>query len=444
MKHIQSRFFLILILITLYIILGISFLKLNIFRIPQYGDTHEYLSLSKTLIVDQYRGVAYPWIIHYIMASGCSIFFIYVVQMIVSILAIVFYVRLSFIGNKSSIRIILISSLIVFFNPLVLHFNESILTDSIAASLVMLFIINLVLLNKQYISFHTNILLYGSLFLITVILSLIRVEKLYLVVLLFIFHVAYVCYKSMFSYRRIFSLVMCFMLSLSVIHYIKKETMVNNANRAPLTISAAIFSRVVWPQMTKVYPYLTPEERSVISLSDAKKFDEHNNNVNLMTLKLIDQNHQDFFYSISKAVIEHFPLNVLGKILFDYIKYTIPIITFPLECLNILPQSGATSWTISRMFDGADTSKSIFQILYLYIGFCISAISVIIIAWDMSFKKSIPINKEMVLYSIVTILINSLMFTMATGMDSHIRYALPSYMILSAMVSVCFTYFIFL
>jgi len=42
---------------------GLAWLFLNFGTIPQYGDTGEYIALSRTLKVDQYRGVAYPALI---------------------------------------------------------------------------------------------------------------------------------------------------------------------------------------------------------------------------------------------------------------------------------------------------------------------------------------------------------------------------------------------
>lgn len=47
-------------LVVLHVLLGACWLALNVGEVPYYGDTRDYLSQSRSLVVDPYRGFAYP------------------------------------------------------------------------------------------------------------------------------------------------------------------------------------------------------------------------------------------------------------------------------------------------------------------------------------------------------------------------------------------------
>lgn len=68
-KKSSNRYKIILATILLFIfislLVGLIWTARNLSHIPQYGDTPEYLSLSKQLRVDQYRGIFYPYFIHF-------------------------------------------------------------------------------------------------------------------------------------------------------------------------------------------------------------------------------------------------------------------------------------------------------------------------------------------------------------------------------------------
>ena len=180
-------------------------------------------------------------------------------------------------------------------------------------------------------------------------MSLIRIDKLYFGLIVFLSFVALLAFqnKSQGNRRRktaiafsIFSLCVA-MLCVSIV---KSETQIYNPNRPPLNISSLAFNRVVWPRMSDAYEHFPVKIKEKITKAEARKFDEHNNNVYPFLVKTLQEDGgKDIISSITRITLEHFPIQVAAKTVFDFAKYTVPNLAFPLESMSILPTSVATS-----------------------------------------------------------------------------------------------------
>jgi hypothetical protein len=115
--------------------------------VPLYGDTTEYIALSKTLKVDQYRGIIYPIalrtsdIIDFHLSIKIGFLALYFAQLFLLFISpIVFCITLlkTFADGRMSDKYAIVCGLVASFNPLSFHFALAVFTDSIAASLLML------------------------------------------------------------------------------------------------------------------------------------------------------------------------------------------------------------------------------------------------------------------------------------------------------------------
>lgn len=104
----------------------------------------------------------------------------------------------------------------------------------------------------------------------------------------------------------------------------------------------------------------------------------------------------------------------------------LPGLAFPLEAIGALPESVATSWTISR----ANMVSPIITTAYLWVGslfFLVVIVSAIMLSKEIRLVQPHAISVAAI---IVTYIVgNSALFALSLGMNAHIRYALPNYVI---------------
>jgi len=278
-------------------------------------------------------------------------------------------------------------------------------------------------------------------------MSLIRIDKLYFGLIVFLSFVALLAFqnKSQGNRRRntaiafsIFSLCVA-MLCVSIV---KSETQIYNPNRPPLNISSLAFNRVVWPRMSDAYEHFPVKIKEKITKAEARKFDEHNNNVYPFLVKTLQEDGgKDIISSITRITLEHFPIQVAAKTVFDFAKYTVPNLAFPLESMSILPTSVATSWTISRMEMFHPTLTKVFLFLGMLSFFVVLTYNLAIGFFQKPQEKilsSIKTSRPTIIIICLAIITNSMLFALEAGMDAHIRYSLPSYTIILTFVVTLF------
>lgn len=425
--------------------IGILWISRNINFIPIYGDTTEYFELSKTLIVDQYRGILYPAIVR--IASDLSQItglttqaLIYSLQLIVAILATYSLAMVLLLGKPRAKLLSAIIAISVTLNPLVAHFCLTVLTDSLAASFTIIFAASLIRACQNDSSVKQAALQFFIASIALILMSAIRIDKLYLATTVFSLSLSFIGLFSRKNHNyKATAIIGALMLAVSVAITvsIKNSTTVYNQKRPPLDISSMSFNRTVWPRMVKVYPYLSDSVKQRISIDDATLFDSHNNYVYpLLTRELDKPEGKHIIDEITLTTIKNFPGQIAASIVFDFAKYSLPNLQFPLEAYDVLPQSVGTSWTISRM----DMLRPLTTHIFLVIGWVQLLVLSLLAVYSIR-KKRTSISEllvapytALIISSVVAV--NSLLFTLSSGMDTHIRYSLPTYTILQIILFV--------
>ena len=394
----------------------------------------------------QYRGILYPYIIN--RANHVAIFFgvsvtsiVYTTQLLLVFCSSCFlsWAVLWSKGEaneryKRKLPVVLIG-IVVLSNPLVAHFSLTVLTDSIASSLTMLFL-GCLLMVYQGVKKQIYFLMMAILCLF--FMSLLRVDKLYYGVVVFVVFTILLYFKRYDIKILLFS-VLLLLITILGVAIVNRYTQVYNIERPSLNVSNLAFNRIVWPRMSDAHEYFSEELKKKITIEDAKKFDEHNNNVYPFLTKTLKEDNGDKVISdITFSALKHFPIRIAARIAFDFTKYSLPNIAFPLEVYGVIPESTATSWTLSRM----GMHKPLLTNVYMLLG-AMSTCGMLLymfFAFNRMKKSGISyIRKPAVAYIIFfAIVVNSALFALEAGMDAHIRYALPSYTIILTLISTFF------
>ena len=431
--------------------LGVAWMIANAAVVPGYGDTKEYLALSRTLQVDPYRTVLYPTVLRLcgvVQGDGPpSPGLVYAVQLAMVVVSTTLFTlaladSLGFFGarRRDTIAAVLAATALTVTNPLIAHFAFSLMTDSLASSFCMAFIGSLALAIGDGVWARSRRGVWAGVAAVCLaLLASIRVEKLYVSAGLVVVAAVWLVRtrppaRAALASPRVLVVAALFVAALSAVALLNRATQIPNPRRAPLALSDLAFNRVVWPRLARVYPYLSPAAQAQIPFAAAVRFDAHNNNVARFRNELLARSpdNQRLFDEITVTTLRTFPFAVLGRTVFDVTKYALPNLAFPLECATVLPQSIATNWTLSRMSEAHSRltrvvlvgAEAFFLIVQLPLALAAA------LAWRRSPRRSHPI----VWLTGAVILINALLFGMGAGQDANIRYALPAYTMTHAAV----------
>jgi hypothetical protein len=139
-------------LVASYVGVGIAWTWLDLGELPRYGDTGEYIELSQTLEVDQYRGILYPallagatrWWGSFEPDREPRVLGVQLLQLGACLLSLAYF--LSVFAGTGSLRAgrgrrlaTGVLFLLLFFDPLLAHFDLSIMPDALALSGSLLF-----------------------------------------------------------------------------------------------------------------------------------------------------------------------------------------------------------------------------------------------------------------------------------------------------------------
>lgn len=427
--------------------------------IPQYGDTSEYVALSETLMVDQYRGILYPLLIHIAKnlesVTGFGYFkqiYVFQIMILASSSYAVASCALTGLRRSGNLEIsyqqhfvyALLVAVIASMNPLAIHFAVTVLTDSIASSLTLLIIaaFGRALLESRSRRYFALWVLAAAAAIVT--LTLLRVEKLYLcigLIVIFLFLLLLRPRSNPHLSNRYKVLATCVVVAATLLlsSLLRGHTTIDNPTRPPLNLSSLAFNRAVWPRLESIQPHLPKKIRATISLEQARQFDSHANEVfPFVAAALADPNKgPKYLDQITKVAWDRQSIRIIGRTIFDATKYVLPNVAFPLEAIDVLPQSVATSWTISRM--GMIFPK--LTSVYLAYGSVVPLLLLIVCARSQkSMLAFVRSNIGLLVLASCAIGINAGMFAVSFGMDAHIRYALPTYVLINELVLLALVY----
>jgi len=428
--------------------LGLTWMAYNASVIPAYGDTIDYLARAHTLHVDQYRTILYPAFLriggvlrHGVEAPWIAV--VYAVQWSAVAASTALFATALGKGlgvfrpdRRTSVILVLATVALVATNPLVAHFAFSVMSDSLAASFTMAFVGSLTLALTYPLPPSQRRLWLGIALACCFLMALSRVEKVYAGLALVIvtgvrlFADRYRL-NGPFTRPRAVLVLLLLVSTLGAAVAVNRATQSHDPAQASLDLSSMAFNRVVWPRLTRVYPHLPPEARALIPFDEAVRFDAHNNNVDALLIRNRD-NHR-IIDQITVTTLQVFPLSVIGKTLYDLAKYTFPNVTFPLEGASILPRSTPTWWTLSRMGMASPRLTRV-ALAYAELFFLIVQLP-LAIAIVVARHQRVLWRHPVWWLTMTAVLVNALLFGLASGMDAHIRYALPAYVMCLALVT---------
>ncbi|MBD3816386.1 MAG: hypothetical protein IE913_08055 [Halothiobacillus sp.] len=433
------------------IFFGIDWFVHNASYIPGYGDTAEYLARSKTLVVDQYRTIFYPLVLRLcgIFHNGNTtpfIFWTYLIQALLVAASSAIYATAVFrlfdapaLTIKVRLFVTVLMILLVVTNPLVAHFSLSIMSDSLASSFTVATIGAMAHLVRSVgatpNAARSPWLPTAALCLFLMAVS--RVDKLYMGIALAFMLIIYMWIGLKRLPRSQLAIVgaplfVALVAAITVNHF----TQVPDADRPAINLSNLAFNRVVWPRLSQVYPYLPSDAKALISPGDAKWFDEHNNHVYLYLDKLLKgrPENQRIIDEVTTTTLKYFPGRVVAKTVFDVAKYAVPNVSFPLELLSLLPESTATDWTYSRMSQAHPSMTRLWLIISNISFYLIQLPFAVLYLYRRHLQRWW--EQPLAFLTVACIGCNAVMFGLEAGMDAHIRYALPTFIMIFELISV--------
>jgi hypothetical protein len=142
-------------LVVTYLGVGVAWTSIDLGDLPPYGDTGEYIDLSRVLRVDQYRGILYPallavatrWWGSFELDEEPSALGVQLLQLGTCLLSLAYFLSV-FVdmrslrrarGRRLAAAATGVLFLLLFFDPLLAHFNLSIMPDGLALSASMVF-----------------------------------------------------------------------------------------------------------------------------------------------------------------------------------------------------------------------------------------------------------------------------------------------------------------
>jgi hypothetical protein len=284
----------------LQVVLGAVCLFENIDEIPRYGDTVEYVRLSKSLEIDSWRTVAYPLVIRgaSLLCEDSFHVIVYILQLTLFLIAtwLVLGTLLRSAGIRepdSTVRFTeplwpIGALLVISTNPLILHLNMSLMPDSLAISFVLLYFWSIFVFLFESEGSVGRLALVALSF---IGLSLVRAEKVYFGAAMLGATLAVYIFWSWWSgdtasgvsketgprgrvAAKVVALVVVVGVATAAVAGLNRATRsTSSLKRPPFNVTVSFFSSVVWPHMAEIYPKLPPDVQRRISYQNAVEFD---------------------------------------------------------------------------------------------------------------------------------------------------------------------------
>lgn len=425
------------------IVLGIYWGIHNVTGIPSFGDTNEYLELSRTLLLDEYRPVLYPLILRFFTALGEITgieyqIMLYLVQAMCSLAAILYCVNtiLKFVYGsqmgKNRLWMTIFVSLYVWTIPMIQFMNFTVLTDSLANSALIVFLANAVII---LFSEKVHIGVYFSMSLAFVMQSLLRADRIYscLITTIVILLLRIIMHKKyrMQCLTAFLAVIICSVGMVKGVNLVTQTPGIHS--RIQTSFAFVMLDRVVWPNMSANYEFFSDEIKNNITMEEAETFDSHNNNVMYQMAPLLEarvghEKAEEYYLEMAKVVFEHQTKKVLLDIGEDISAMLCTPISSLLNAKKLCKKGD--SWNITCMSNVTPELTKNYNLYYLY-SFWYLGVTAILQNIRFSRKKKAGYTKKIftALSPFITMsVILTLWFSVGDGAPPNDRYALIIYM----------------
>ena len=426
------------------IVLGFAWMAVNLSNIPIFGDSTEYYQLSQTLQVDEYRPLLYPLLIR--IADNVSAHLpleyqtlFYIGQTLLCILSAFFLTEQvgHFLfppkGQKKSRTFHLImffTGLYIACIPMITFMNFSVLTDSIAASMLMLTIGSLIRIlgspdeNKKYFLLITLSML---------VEYTIRADRLYTCTLFLVIAFAGWLIKKRHEqlFRKYLLLVLATVLvSTGAATAINKSTQQPGLyGRIPTTFGFVLLDRVVWPNMAQNYDDFSDEINSLVSKKDARKFDKH---IDYDEFMHDPDAAEEIYKEMASVVFHNQPVKVIMDILEDITCVIFTPVSAFLSSYGLVQT--ADDWNLHCVSQSSPRLSAFYYNYYLHTFIILFILSCLILLFRFIRKAGTKRSKNNSISHLLApgfwlCIIIALWFSIGDGAPPNDRYALLHYII---------------
>jgi hypothetical protein len=438
---------------ALQAVVGLVWWVVDLATVPAYGDTSEYLALAGTLRVDTFRTLAYPLLVRLSADTAARTGLplqvpLYLLQTAVVVAAAWYAVR-SFAPRLSRARVAGATAFVAA-SPLVLHYAVSLLSDSLAGSLL---VVALAALGRVLVHgdrrVRTAVALAGA----TAGATLVRAEKgtvLLAIVALVLVGLLAVHWRRTRHRRPGTPLrAVAGLVVLSVVVPAIGATVLNHATqtadygRPRLGLVSVAMSSVVWPHLSEIRDQLPARAREAISPEDAAAFDSTMNAVLPMTKRMqdLDGGGDAITGAAIRAALRCCAPAVAGTLATHSAEYAVAPLLFAKDGLPAtLPGAPApvaggapTLWDVSRM---AAAHPGLTR-GYLWVSWAATALLVGagLLRWRRAGAARAVAPRALgavVLIAWLGTVVNGVFFAAAGGADPNVRYAVANVMVLTA------------
>lgn len=431
------------VLMSIQILLGFIWMKKNILTIPLFGDGTEYIQLSDTFALDEYRPILYPLFLKVVRkaAAWIQVSFqapLYLIQTAVSFFSILFSVasldqiifhKKIMSGKRRAFE--LFFSLYLMTSPMMTFMNFSVLTDSLATSVLLLLLS--ALMRFRWLD-HSPAGTFGLILLSLITESLLRADRFYSCLLLtVIVFLARFVKNSGERKRVLIAMALTCALTVGAVKGVGSITQTPGLNgRIETNLDFILLDRVVWPNMKANYNYFSEEIRNTITKKEAKIFDKHNNNVMYQMAPLLEkrvgkEKAGEMEREMAWVVFSRQPLKVMGDIGEDIAAMTFTPISSMMNAYGLCKKGD--SWNIYCMssLDEALTKRYNSYYQYSFLGLLLLGILMSIGAFCRKEDRGVKrlLKSTMPFWGMGLIL--TLWFCLGDGAPPNDRYALLIY-----------------
>lgn len=423
---------------------GLAWMLFNHNYIQQFGDTAEYLNLSKSMKFDEYRMILYPLFLVMCEKTG-AIFgisqtgMIYFIQTIISFFSF-FYFSYVFLhaflrrisNNTKNLKPILFYSTVFYISlflvtiPVVTQYNLAILVDSLSLSFI---VISLTAMTDVLFLGKSRLFNYVIIGISMLLQFQLRIERKYVFILLLFFFFLYL-YKSVKTFSEAFKRVLPFVIILIVA--LSANTIINKQiqqpglyNRPLISPKSQLLFLPLWPNFELCYDDFPEEFKNTFTIEEMKNVDQ---NANLMIYgiypKLADlfgaEKANDLIFSCDVAIIKNYPDRLITRAAYNVIQYILSPLQIVFNINGIT--AGASEWNFSRMYEATPAMTTFYykSSLYMFIILLITSIASAIKICKKAFSPCLSLLSPLLTVCVAI----SMVFGLLNASPANYRYLL--------------------
>jgi hypothetical protein len=422
--------------------LGVLWWFGNLGMVPAYGDSVEYLELSQSLEVDGYRTLAFPLLLrvssHVATWAGLPYQVpLYLLQTALAVAVAWYLVRTA--SSMSRGRAALATALIAT-SPLVLHYALSVLSDSIAASLLVLALAGLArVVVRGDRRVRTWLLTFSG----ALGTALMRTEKWYVLLTLAVLvlgGLAVARYRgrglALGSLRSVAAAVAVLLVVPAVLATVgNRMTQTADFGRPDSLVTSIATGRIVWGHLVEIRDELPASARARISPEAAAAFDADPSSI--LTLISLMHDADGGGNAVTSAAVRASlgccALGIAASTARDAAQLAFAPIAFSGEATSIVvtgaPAGTPMEWNLTRMSAAhpASTHLLVGVSLLLVIALAVASASGRLPSADRAARRATRTRNQVLLLAWIGTLVNSCFFALAGGgVEANVRYGLSS------------------